>query len=213
MNPVIAVLLVAAIANLCWIVPVSRRFWPKDRMLTIVATIVSTLVIWGIGLWSLTSYSLIRSDLMYLNASNQIVGVGTYWRWSPVLDNTKQVEYNATSRLVCQVVQPITPNPKVRQIIQNAEISLGGTPESMAAALQVTSGHTPYGWLRYQMFEFQERNSRKLAKFYNPVDESQQKEYYRLVYNFLKRDLKRGQMKLKASFELPDPNAGPLTRY
>lgn len=87
---------------------------------------------------------------------------------------------------------PITDNPKVRSLRYTIEIStlggpsgflelekaLGPIPDQFSAVKQIETK------LRYLQFEFNEKHSKELSAFYNPLDEGQQARFRVLVRDF-----------------------------
>jgi hypothetical protein len=92
--------------------------------------------------------------------------------------------------------QPITPNPKVRNVGYEVSLAFGETPES------AQSFYSRYGWVtseqfgdgmpaqakldvQYQLYEFDEFHSIEVSRLWNPLEPTQQQEFESLVRNFL----------------------------
>src|SRR3989344_6276213 len=80
-------------------------------------------------------------------------------------------------------IQPITTNPKVRNLNYSVGVSVGNTPEDFIAwnRLKVNLQN----WLEFQLYEFNEAHSRELAEFYNPASREHQLKFQSLLRAFL----------------------------
>lgn len=102
----------------------------------------------------------------------------------------------------CQVemeTRPITANPKVRELTYSVVIRAVGDLRGAKARLNLRNKWQNFSfekWLRFQLYEFQEKRSVQLAEFYNPVSHEQQADFLSLVMTFLHAELDR------AGFEL-----------
>lgn len=99
----------------------------------------------------------------------------------------------------------VTENPKVRNIAYNIKVNKFGSVESFLAHRKTA---TPKGgtkeWVAFWLYEFNEAKSKDVAKFYNPKDLKQQKEFRDLLENFLRPYLRRAGLTLvKAEFYIP----------
>ncbi|GEM_PF-2978353 len=110
-------------------------------------------------------------------------------------------------------LQPITQNPKVRKLSYNINIRVHETPDDV---LQLRSLLAPWksrgikdvtSLLEFICYEFNERASQELAKFYNPRDLEQQKSFAEAVVSFVKKQLgEKLPFKVqRVSFSLGDP--------
>ncbi len=87
-------------------------------------------------------------------------------------------------------VQPITDNPKVRHLKYKLEVTIVD-PTAFARAVQLTPGQKCPGdgpnrcqlndAVLYEIYEFNNANSKELAKYYNPYDKNQTSELQKLL--------------------------------
>lgn len=109
-----------------------------------------------------------------------------YWK-SMIPRGWEAVDIAPWQRSVTMHLNPITTNPKVRNLIYKVEISGGATLQECVSLhlWQKRNGRSADDWLRYQLYELNEAKSREMSQFYNPCDTSQQAEFRKLVEDWL----------------------------
>ena len=94
-------------------------------------------------------------------------------------------------------ITPITPNPKVRKISYKVNFIAKASNKVAFRALsqwvREKFNHflspTSYAIeqrLQYELYEFNEANSKEIAEFYNPMDKEQQSRFKELISQFLR---------------------------
>ncbi len=115
---------------------------------------------------------------------------------------------SATSSL-----HPLTDNPKVRSFKYAITVETDGTPESIIRINKElgtiddlnTLSVLVTRRLQYLQFEFNEKHSRELATFYNPLDEDQQKRFAQIAADFFTEPLaKVGVRIVRSQFVMGD---------
>lgn len=122
---------------------------------------------------------------------------------------------------VSMKVQPITANPKVRELNYSVELAISNNAESMslyvarfgAPSLKMFSQGTYQLYfesgeiekhVQSLLYEFNEYHSKELSKFYNPFDENQQQEFGRLLRTYVEKDAASFGLEIRrARFTLP----------
>lgn len=127
------------------------------------------------------------------------------WKWDERLSKARVISYARRDLPVEMEVSPITDNPKVRQLRYNLVVRVGGSAYSAAAFDRQARGFkSETDWLRKRLYEFNEQKSRELAKFYNPLEEAQQREFYWMVHEWIRDDLTQSGSTLeRTEFILP----------
>ncbi len=124
-----------------------------------------------------------------------------WWRWDPRLDKQKNrwVSLAGWDQRVTMKLSPITDNPKVRDLKYSIEWDLPADTDlaTWNILIHELSGDDPQTYVQRQLYEFDEHNSRELAKFYNPLDEAQQTKFRQLVEGFMRPVFERTQLKLR----------------
>lgn len=130
------------------------------------------------------------------------------WKWDKRLNGAmSMISYRPrTIDVDMQGPQAVTENPKVREITYTVTFTLAGTPESaldfyLRWGYSPAIGETPGAYMQsvtqlahrkymqYVLFEFNERMSKEIAAFYNPLDGLQQERFRRLVEEFVNDEL------------------------
>lgn len=106
------------------------------------------------------------------------------------------VSYDQVRKEVSLSVSPITDNPKVRKISYKVQVRALGKPESVIPHLEALQGKKLSEWVKYYLYEFNDKKSKELAQFYNPLDDSQQYRFKRLIRDFLEPHLKNAHISL-----------------
>jgi hypothetical protein len=88
---------------------------------------------------------------------------------------------------VPMTISPITPNPKVRRIRYEVQFDSLGKPEEFLSLLKITEkwGHKADQMILYHLYEFNEKHSKEIAEFYNPMDGQQQQKFAALLTDYL----------------------------
>jgi hypothetical protein len=92
-------------------------------------------------------------------------------------------------------LKPITDNPKVRDLWYILKVKWCRTPEDMLALEKLLEQRKESGissidtLLEYICYELHEAKSKEMAKFFNPRDSKQQKEFAGLVTEFFKGNI------------------------
>lgn len=121
------------------------------------------------------------------------------WRWAELNRQGKIISYASRRKEVTRVFQPISENPKVRNIRYTVSIFVMGSPESYLEYQRfkaVLGDEKADEFLQYWLYEFQEQYGRQLAELYNPLSREQQKKFESLIINFLEPLLKNKGMRL-----------------
>lgn len=125
------------------------------------------------------------------------------WKWAELNRQGKIVSYAAQRKEESQVFQPISENPKVRNLRYTVSIFIMGSPESYIKYKAAVGDNKVDKFLKYWLYEFQEQHGRQLSGFYNPLSEEQQKKFELLVRNFLETHLESSGMRFgNAKFTL-----------
>ena len=135
----------------------------------------------------------------------------SYSSWG-AFDWGKTVRISTSGLEVSSSVTPITENPKVREVSYTVNF-LVSNPDKYYSSF---GAGTNFLWneadkavineifrmVRYQLYEFNDLHSGKLAEFYNPLDEKQQQEFEELLVGFLNEKLDDVGLKYEASFSV-----------
>ncbi len=131
------------------------------------------------------------------------------------------LSYESVACLADMHLNPITTNPKVRDLRYVVHIQVKENPQARLSFLKtcVAFGSTkgtldgsgnhvaPPGltaYLTYHLYEFNEAKSKELAELYNPLDANQQSRFAAMVVNFLSETLSRaGCEVVSAGFRFP----------
>ncbi|MDO8655541.1 MAG: hypothetical protein Q7R48_04020 [bacterium] len=144
------------------------------------------------------------------------------WGWSQ-LTKGREIAYlsDKYKLYVGMKVQPITANPKVRELAYTVELAISNNAESMslyvarfgAPSLKMLSQGTHQLYFESEeigkhvqslLYEFNEYHSKELSKFYNPFDEKQQQEFGQLLRTYVEKDAARFGLEIReARFSLP----------
>ena len=102
-------------------------------------------------------------------------------------------------------IRPITPNPKVRELIYTVKLTaMGTTEDALAVQRLIKTRGSLKGWLKYHLYEFNEAMSSQLAQFYNPEDDTQQKQFEQMLAEYLSGVTRNsGVTFVSARFALP----------
>jgi len=126
---------------------------------------------------------LARPDSMEIVASfNSLTFL---WRTDDRLKNVVQYSYKSIDTFTDMKLHPVTENPKVRDLTYNVMVKTADNPEGAVLYQRTTKGEPPQQWVKRQLYEFNEQYSKKLAVFYNPLYDQQQREFDQLVREFL----------------------------
>ncbi|MFH0873728.1 MAG: hypothetical protein V1846_02700 [Candidatus Komeilibacteria bacterium] len=129
------------------------------------------------------------------------------WSWDPRVDarHNKWVSLADWQQSAGMKVQPITDNPKVRNLEYRVswEYPTETDLEGWTTLLTELKGETPQTYMSRQLYEFDEKHSRELAKFYNPLDGYQQTEFRDLLMKFMWPTLQKSNLRIvEATFSL-----------
>lgn len=136
----------------------------------------------------------------------------TVWkkRWEEFCKNYIVETYKAGATAANMKCAPITANPKVREIAYSILARLFDNPEEFAeqrkrfgtSSVEDTEAAANKA-LRCQMYDFNEKHSKQLAEFSNPLKKEQQDKFQTLVFNFLQPFATTNKIALlSATFEL-----------
>jgi hypothetical protein len=161
-----------------------------------------------------------RNDGVRVAQSFQSATIMWQWDWDKLMagPRARVVDYNSRTADISMNFHPITDNPKVRSLRYVISASTGDSPQDLVA-LENSSGrvatHPGYSddaikpWVaervRYLLYEFNEKNSKQLAVLYNPLDQSQQVVFRKMVEDSLAGPLHECGMYLqRVRFEIGD---------
>lgn len=123
----------------------------------------------------------------------------TYWRWVIAKwlreEGASLVTVSTCSVRVAMHLQPITQNPKVRNLKYIIRLTVNQHPQMMLALEKVLGEWKSRGVMsvsslaEYLCYELHEEESVSMAKFYNPRDSGQQSSFSILVRSFFARKL------------------------
>ncbi len=142
----------------------------------------------------------------------------------PIYQRGYAVKIRSDYAVICgMAVQPITPNPKLRDLHYDFEAVIG--PDLEAYGHYIAKFGAPMldkydenrvlkpprlnskdinNFVRSLLYELNERHSRDLAEFYNPLDDEQQKRFSNLVRQFIEEDLRKVGLQIRSvRFSLP----------
>lgn len=149
------------------------------------------------------------------------------WRWIQWLDETTDgadplawaaclIRYSKRWTEVSLSAHPITENPKVRALRIKVTIWTRGEPEDILA-LERTIGVLPFDFqsdasfcpleepLKSLLYEFIEKHSKDLGRFYNPCSKEQQEGFQKLALDYLREHLqKMGIGSMLAKFDMAE---------
>ncbi|MCX6763425.1 MAG: hypothetical protein NTZ97_01690 [Candidatus Moranbacteria bacterium] len=107
----------------------------------------------------------------------------------------------------------VTQNPKVRSIEYTVNFEIYGNPEEYLKLQKFAEKYrrtnnvsfaTSQNMIAYWLYELNERRSKELAEFYNPLDNVQQDKFNQLVKDFLSEPLRDSGIRYKyAEFSIP----------
>ncbi|MDO8574120.1 MAG: hypothetical protein Q7R86_00640 [bacterium] len=178
----------------------------------------------AVGLWAILVLLFIRtvpSMSSILTPRNEIIanfseGV-ILWRSDDLLEGNQIVSWKPDTVLVATLVAPITDNPKVREFHYSVQIVLYGDPNTYLEDKKQGFDWENVSWrLTYLLYEFNEKCSRDLAGFYNPLDSSQQERFLELTRDFLSPQLQVDRQRIEAKFwhhEVPIIRSGSDPRF
>ena len=197
----------------------------KDRLHAMgISTVFIGLL--SVLLFAFTVENIPGESLVYDTENNLVSTVFTedshLWPWDIRISGREVKSYSAFIHTVQMSVSPITENPEVRRLAYNVVVEANGTPEDF---LLFGEGFLSFGnsyttvndlsykilvhsslnsWLEYQLYEFNDSSSKKLAYFYNPLDKKQQEDFSRLISDFLEPQLAGSGVRFtSATFSLP----------
>lgn len=127
-------------------------------------------------------------------------------RWDGRLHEPfKIVDVSQLATQVDLVAHPITDNPKVRNLSCQVEIILPplGDRSQWNAMWVELQGKDPATYAKRLLYDFAEKRSRELSRFYNPLDDVQQQEFRFMVEDDLTHPLLQAGLGFKtARFDL-----------
>jgi len=114
------------------------------------------------------------------------------WLWTGqyrrVMKNALLAPFSLSVQEAAIRVNPITENPKVREITLSARFRFGGDYEK-SEALKATKAkldkENEGDLIRYFLYEFAEQKSRELGAFYNPESTEQQTKFRELIISYM----------------------------
>ena len=140
--------------------------------------------------------------ILYDRDQNRVVTIvkrnSNFWRWAPE-NGMAAIPFTELATSTEMYVKPISANPKVRELYYTVRFFTGqfaqtianvwravgmpivNHPSELQEALQKEFGR----WLKFQLYEFNEAHSQELAELYNPLDQSQQYRFRKLLEAFL----------------------------
>lgn len=124
----------------------------------------------------------------------RFVGTWEFWRWQK---ENERLARGGTLEwappfpfIVTMETRPITENPKVRNLRYMISVVHNETVRHVRDLPKFLESYSMKGWgsaekvVQYLCFEFNEQQSKEAAKFYNPLDENQQKGFEKLLRAF-----------------------------
>ncbi|MFA4817720.1 MAG: hypothetical protein WC608_03325 [Parcubacteria group bacterium] len=110
----------------------------------------------------------------------------TLWKSDPYLKGKRIIEGKAFRFFEVHMrLSPITDNPKVRNLIYWATVSVDDRQKFYDFFLKDSECIKPENLIRKSCYEFNEKFSTELAKLYNPLDEIQQERFSEMLLGFL----------------------------
>lgn len=129
--------------------------------------------------------------------------------WNSLSQGAHLVAYGEHQTLVTMTAHPITENPKVRSLRYLITVKSHPGPENVLKLEQIMGKQTNDNLLHTRvqslLYEFNERNSKQLALLYNPLDDTQQNEFSKLLREFMAKPLEdSGAYVYTAAFDMGD---------
>jgi hypothetical protein len=124
---------------------------------------------------------------------------GWLWKWDQILRGAKIASYASKEVKVTLNFLPITLNPKVRQLKYEVKLETIDTPACYLLYRDALGRKGGEAWLKFQLYEFNEKSSAEIAKLYNPLDDVQQQEFIKLLRSFLGPKLKDSGMSFRGA--------------
>lgn len=130
------------------------------------------------------------------------------WRWDPRISGLNILSYYEKENRFSFKVQPITPNPKVRQLHVNITFVSAGTLQLYRLYRRFCRSLWPKhqsfdAWVQYQLYEFKNARSKDLGELYNPLEPTQQDRLTAMLKSFFEPMLENsGVILAEASFSV-----------
>lgn len=143
------------------------------------------------------------------------------WDWNRLITGNRLADYSIRSAEVIITAHPITENPKVRSLRYTIDADTRKDPSSLLRFEKAGNFQSKkylgedvnftyqqqvlHRKVKSLLYEFNEANSKELAKLYNPLDNSQQERFRKLVSGFFDSQLdEMGAHITLARFEIVD---------
>lgn len=170
--------------------PVRPLKW-REGFTAIITGFILLLPFWFIETVRMDRAIINGSEVLHDFTQNTIMW---QWRWNSLMSNknARLVSYGELFADVNIGVHPITENPKVRSFRYFVEIKTRPTIKDRLLLEKEIGKVSNYAGqsgsylplavcVKSMLYEFNEKHSKELAMFYNPLDESQQIEFNKLL--------------------------------
>ncbi len=199
-DPVL-VLMAITVALSVLLVTLVIKYYKGDRaMVALTGAVAISLAGVFFGFFSITGTQM-RSSVLVNNDQTKIEALypkgKQMWKFDPRLTDNKLIAYQARAE-TGMTFHPITENPKVRDLnyyVIVEQLSSSDQNGKWQKAL-LPFGMDSKKWLEYQLYDFNEQYSKEAAGFYNPLNETQQVEFFILLNTFLEPRLAEADARL-----------------
>jgi len=177
-----------------------------ESVFTAIVAFILITIFSGVILFALTT-EIIPDQSLFLTKQGELQEMFpdkiTLWKWDERLRGVTVVSYATRKTSVIMSFSPISQNPKIRNLTYFVEVEDMGSPTAYFQYQKTIGQKSVDKWLKYYLYEFNEKYSREVAKFYNPFDFHQQMAFEKLIKDFLQFHLKDSGLRFKrAHFKL-----------
>ncbi len=146
----------------------------------------------GLSIFVPNKSMIISNDLQEIVHVNQ-GSVFAIFRNNEILENCKIVSFKkGIIDKIFMSFNPISVNPKVREISYSVELMSIESPEEALNRLKFEKEVRPLkDHLKFWLYEFHEKHGKEIAEFYNPVNEKQQQKFSSLLKDFISPHLEK----------------------
>ncbi len=153
-----------------------------------------------LGWWQ--AVTRIDSQTVILSADRVVVDFpngALLWSWDKRLKGTTREVYSRLTAAARVGSSPINPNPEVKELVCEVELETVGTVEGYLRRRKTEWIATPQATLQWYLNEFEHANHTALGRFYNSYDANQQKEFRKMVTDYLAPHLEGAGIYIKSA--------------
>jgi hypothetical protein len=188
MEPELIVLMISAFLSLVITISISNNsrrtfcFALKEKLFTIFfVTSLFVIIITTLTIKQIPSQSLIISPQGKI--MRVVENYKSDWSWNYI--NYTIESFAPQSNAFEMKVNPITDNPKVRNLQYTVEVEILGTPDDYLNYKKTLGKKSLQQWLGYWLLEFNNSHSKQLGAFSNYYDDQQQTEFNKLIKKYI----------------------------